>query len=66
MAADFIFLDPPYRLEKLYEQTLQLLSQSGCSQPQTVVVAEHEKRFDPATDFSPTSLSHSWSKAMPP
>ncbi len=30
--ADFVFLDPPYRMEKIYPQTLQLLSQSRSAQ----------------------------------
>ena len=29
VTADFIFLDPPYRLEKVYGQVLQLLSKSS-------------------------------------
>jgi 16S rRNA (guanine966-N2)-methyltransferase len=51
--ADFIFLDPPYRLEKVYGQVLQLLSQSSLVRPETVVVAEHDKRFDPGDSFAP-------------
>ena len=52
-AADFVFLDPPYRMEKTYPQTLQLLSQSLLLKPDAVVVAEHTKRFDPGDDFAP-------------
>lgn len=51
VTADFIFLDPPYRLEKIYAQVLQLLSQSSLLRPETVVVAEHDKRFDPGDSF---------------
>lgn len=51
--ADFIFLDPPYRMEKIYPQVLQLLSQSPLLAPEAVVVAEHDKRFDPGEGFSP-------------
>lgn len=51
--ADFVFLDPPYRMEKIYPQTLQLLSQSRLLKPDAVVVAEHTKRFDPGNDFVP-------------
>jgi 16S rRNA (guanine966-N2)-methyltransferase len=47
ITADFVFLDPPYHMEKIYQQTLQLLSRSRLLNPDTVVVAEHEKRFDP-------------------
>jgi 16S rRNA (guanine966-N2)-methyltransferase len=53
VAANFIFLDPPYRLEKVYVQVLQLLSQSLLLNSDTVVVAEHDKRFDPGDGFSP-------------
>ncbi len=53
ITADFIFLDPPYRMEKIYEQTLQLLSHSSLLNPETVVVAEHDKRFDPGEEFAP-------------
>jgi 16S rRNA (guanine(966)-N(2))-methyltransferase RsmD len=51
--ADFIFLDPPYLMEKLYLQTLQQLSQSRLLGPATVVIAEHDKRFDPDDSFGP-------------
>lgn len=57
VAADFIFLDPPYRREKLYEQTLLLLAKSALLTPQTVVVAEHDKRFDPGDRFAPLRRS---------
>lgn len=49
--ADFIFLDPPYAIEKLYLQTLQQLSQSRLAGVATVVIAEHDKRFDPGDSF---------------
>jgi 16S rRNA (guanine(966)-N(2))-methyltransferase RsmD len=51
--AHFIFLDPPYRMEKIYAQALQQLAQSRLLQPETVVIAEHEKRFDPGDTFAP-------------
>jgi 16S rRNA (guanine966-N2)-methyltransferase len=53
VAADFIFLDPPYRMEKIYQQTLQSLSQSRLLRPKAVVIAEHKKRFDPGDGFAP-------------
>jgi 16S rRNA (guanine966-N2)-methyltransferase len=53
VTADFVFLDPPYRMEKIYPQTLQLLSQFHLLKPDAVVVAEHTKRFDPGDDFAP-------------
>ena len=45
--ADYIFLDPPYRLHESYEETLGFLSQSQMLHPQSLVIAEHDKRFDP-------------------
>ncbi len=53
LTAKVIFLDPPYRLEKVYLQVLQLLSKSSLVTSETVVVAEHDKRFDPGDSFAP-------------
>jgi len=53
VTADFIFLDPPYRMEKVYVQVLELLSQSPLLAAHTVVVLEHDKRFDPGDASSP-------------
>jgi 16S rRNA (guanine966-N2)-methyltransferase len=53
VTADFIFLDPPYRMEKIYRQTLHQLSQSRLLRPQAIVVAEHERKFDPGDEFGP-------------
>jgi 16S rRNA (guanine966-N2)-methyltransferase len=50
-AADFVFLDPPYALHKAYPETLQLLAKSGLVKPGGMVIAEHEKRFDPGEIF---------------
>jgi 16S rRNA (guanine(966)-N(2))-methyltransferase RsmD len=47
VAADYVFLDPPYRLEAEYAKTLEFLSASTLVGAQTIVVAEHEKKFDP-------------------
>ena len=48
---DFCFLDPPYQRRGAYEQTLGYLAQSRLLQPSSIVVAEHEKRFDPGERF---------------
>jgi 16S rRNA (guanine(966)-N(2))-methyltransferase RsmD len=48
---DYCFLDPPYRMRGAYEHTLGYLSQSRLLQPWTLVIAEHEKRFDPGDRF---------------
>jgi 16S rRNA (guanine966-N2)-methyltransferase len=50
--ADFIFLDPPYRMEKVYVQVLELISQSRLLAPDAILVAEHDKRFDPGDHFA--------------
>jgi 16S rRNA (guanine966-N2)-methyltransferase len=47
IAADFIFLDPPYRLEQAYEEGLRALARSPLATAKTLVVAEHQKNFDP-------------------
>jgi len=51
VVCDYVFLDPPYRMRGSYERTLSYLSQSRLLQPSTVVIAEHEKRFDPGERF---------------
>jgi len=51
--ADFIFLDPPYEMEKAYVQTLSSLACSPVLKPETIVVAEHPKKFEPGEDFAP-------------
>ena len=53
VVADFVFLDPPYRMEKIYRQTLHQVSQSRLLRPKAIVVAEHEKKFDPGDEFGP-------------
>ncbi len=46
VVCDFCFLDPPYRMRGTYEQTLGYLSRSRLLEPASIVIAEHEKRFD--------------------
>jgi 16S rRNA (guanine966-N2)-methyltransferase len=50
---DFIFLDPPYEMENAYVQTLSSLAQSPVLKPETIVIAEHPKKFDLGQDFAP-------------
>jgi 16S rRNA (guanine966-N2)-methyltransferase len=50
--ADFVFLDPPYRAEEAYRQSLEALASSRLLKPETVVIAEHAKRFDPGEVFA--------------
>jgi 16S rRNA (guanine966-N2)-methyltransferase len=47
IACDVCFLDPPYADEEEYEDTLGFLSQSQMIGPQSLVIAEHSKHFDP-------------------
>ncbi len=53
VVCDYCFLDPPYRMRGSYERTMLLLAQSRLLQPSSVVIAEHEKRFDPGEKFEP-------------
>lgn len=48
--ADFVFLDPPYRLEPAYPQTLEALAASRVLKPASVVIAEHHKKFETPTE----------------
>ena len=51
VAADVVFLDPPYRLQRAYEETLTVLADSSLVWAMTLVIAEHEKKFDPGGEF---------------
>jgi 16S rRNA (guanine966-N2)-methyltransferase len=49
--ADVVFLDPPYKMQRAYEETLTTLSESSLVWAMSLVVAEHEKKFDPGAEF---------------
>ena len=49
--ADFVFLDPPYSMQDEYAKTLAALAESRLLRERSVVMAEHEKRFDPGEAF---------------
>jgi 16S rRNA (guanine(966)-N(2))-methyltransferase RsmD len=51
VVADFVFLDPPYRMQEEYAGTLDALAESKLVRASSVVIAEHEKRFDPGEAF---------------
>jgi 16S rRNA (guanine966-N2)-methyltransferase len=53
VVADFIFLDPPYDMEEAYRQTLETLSKSRLLKPEGIVIAEHQKKFDPGESLEP-------------
>jgi len=48
--ADYVFLDPPYRLQSTYGETLDGLASSRIAE-HAMVIAEHEKHFDPGAEF---------------
>jgi 16S rRNA (guanine(966)-N(2))-methyltransferase RsmD len=50
VAANFVFFDPPYRMQEAYPGVLNSLSQTEVLKPDGIVIAEHEKRFDPGND----------------
>ena len=50
-AADVVFLDPPYRMRHSYEETLTVLAESSLVWAMSLVIAEHEKKFDPGDQF---------------
>jgi len=49
--ADYVFLDPPYRLRDEYAKTLSALAEAKLLSASSIVIAEHEKRFDPGGTF---------------
>jgi len=53
VSADFVFLDPPYQMEQEYVKALEELSQSSLLKPDSAVLAEHLKKFDPGESFGP-------------
>ena len=53
VAADVVFIDPPYRLQDIYKDTLRALADSSVIWAMSVVIAEHEKKFDPGSEFGP-------------
>jgi 16S rRNA (guanine966-N2)-methyltransferase len=51
VAADVVFLDPPYCMREAYEETLTALADSSLVWAMSLVIAEHEKKFDPGNEF---------------
>lgn len=51
VSCNFCYLDPPYRQMEDYEQALGFLSQSRLLDPTALVIAEHDKHFDPGEEF---------------
>lgn len=51
VSADFVFLDPPYRMEEAYRQTLKAVSESRLLRAEGIVIAEHTIKFDAGEAF---------------
>jgi 16S rRNA (guanine(966)-N(2))-methyltransferase RsmD len=51
VSCDVCFLDPPYRMQQAYAEVLGFLSRSQLLKPSSIVVAEHDKHFDPGANF---------------
>jgi len=51
VAADVVFIDPPYRMKDAYANTLRALADSSLIWAMSIVIAEHEKKFDPGEEF---------------
>lgn len=49
--ADFLFLDPPYSMANEYAKCLADLSQSKLLREGGLVIAEHQKKYDPGEAF---------------
>jgi 16S rRNA (guanine966-N2)-methyltransferase len=49
--ADYVFLDPPYRLEHAYLSILDFLAGSPRLKQTSIVITEHRKKFDPGEKF---------------
>ena len=51
ITCDFCFVDPPYQLRGAYERTMEFLGKSRVVGESTIVIVEHEKKYDPGDDF---------------
>jgi 16S rRNA (guanine966-N2)-methyltransferase len=51
IVADVVFLDPPYRMQEAYKETLTAIADSSMIWAMSLVIAEHEKKFDPGDEF---------------
>ncbi len=51
VVADVVFMDPPYRMRDAYTQALGALAESSLIWAMSVVIVEHEKKFDPGQEF---------------
>ena len=51
LVCDFCFLDPPYARQEAYAETLGFMAKSRLLRDRSIVIAEHDKRFDPGERF---------------
>jgi 16S rRNA (guanine966-N2)-methyltransferase len=51
VVTNVVFIDPPYRMTEAYADTLGALADSSLISGTSVVIAEHEKKFDPGDKF---------------
>jgi 16S rRNA (guanine966-N2)-methyltransferase len=51
-AYDYIFLDPPYAAAEEYHRVMKFLSAAPFVSPNTIVIAEHSRKFELAEEFS--------------
>lgn len=49
---DIVVLDPPYREHGTYEQSFRLIGDLGLAAPGAILIAEHEKHFDPGEQLA--------------
>ena len=49
---DIAVLDPPYREHGIYEQSFRLIGDLQLAAPGAILVAEHEKHFDPGDQLA--------------
>jgi 16S rRNA (guanine966-N2)-methyltransferase len=48
---DFIFLDPPYAAAEEYQRVMNFLSTAPFAKENTIVIAEHTRKFELAEEF---------------
>jgi 16S rRNA (guanine966-N2)-methyltransferase len=51
-AYDYIFLDPPYAAAEEYQRVMDFLSAAPFVSPNTIVIAEHARKFELAEEFT--------------
>ena len=52
-AYDFVFLDPPYAASDEYKKVITFLSQAPFVNADTIVIAEHTRKFELPEEFPP-------------